>query len=140
MPAATTAPDTVLTNNFSGRPAYQSRPSRMMLSDTDCPRSGCMKINVSASAAAGSSGTSIWRSVACSIRRAASRCAPQMAKAILASSEGCMENPPKTNQPREPLATLPIPGTSTSTSRTMVNAKAGNASLRMILIGIRSAT
>jgi hypothetical protein len=62
-----------------------------------------------------------------------------MANAIFASSEGCIENPPNTNHPREPLATLPIPGTSTSTSSTTLIAKPGNASLRISDIGMRNA-
>ncbi len=90
--------------------------------------------------AAGTSGISISRNDACSIRRAASRCAPQIANAILASSEGCMENPAITNQPRDPLASLPIPGTSTSTSRNNVNAKENVAVLRITRTGTRSAT
>ena len=62
-----------------------------------------------------------------------------MANAILASSDGCMENPATTNQPREPLASLPIPGISTRISSTIVNAKPGNASRRIRLTGMRSA-
>src|SRR6478736_2510870 len=77
--------------------------------------------------AAGTSGINISRSDARSMRRAASRCAPQMANAIFASSEGCMENPANTNQPREPLASLPIPGMSTRTSMMMVIANPLNA-------------
>ena len=42
-----------------------------------------------------------------------------------------MENPATTNQPREPLASLPIPGMSTRTSSTMVTAKPGNARPRI---------
>ncbi|CKW38188.1 Uncharacterised protein [Mycobacterium tuberculosis] len=74
------------------------------------------------------------------MRRAASRCAPQMANAILASSEGCIEKPATTNQPREPLASLPIPGTSTSTSITMVIAKPEKAMRRMNRTDIRRQT
>ena len=62
-----------------------------------------------------------------------------MAKAILATSEGCMEKPPTTNHPRDPLASLPIPGTRTSTSRIMLKAKPENAMRRMTRTGIRSA-
>ena len=94
----------------------------MMPSETVCPRSGWATISASAITAAGTSGISISRSEARSMRRAASRCAPQMANAILASSEGCIEKPATTNQPREPLASLPIPGTSTRTSKMMVTA------------------
>ena len=43
-----------------------------------------------------------------------------MANAILANSDGCIEKPAMTNHLREPLARLPIPGTSTSTSKMMV--------------------
>ena len=82
----------------------------MMPSDTVCPRSGWATMSASAITAAGTSGMSISRSDARSIRRAASRCAPQIANAILASSDGCMESPATTNQPRDPLASLPIPG------------------------------
>ncbi len=89
--------------------------------------------------AAGTSGISISRNEARSIRRAASRCAPQIANAILVSSEGCIEKPAMTNHPRDPLASLPIPGTSTSTSMTMVIAKAENAMRRMNRTGTRSA-
>ena len=67
-------------------------------------------------------------------------CAPQMANAILASSDGCMDSPATTNQPRDPLATLPIPGISTRTSSTTVSAKPENARLRISCTGIRSAT
>ncbi len=111
----------------------------MMPSDTVCPRSGWATISASAITAAGTSGTSISRSDACSRRRAASRWAPQIANAIFASSEGCMENPAITNQPRDPLASLPIPGTSTRTSMTMVSANPLNAMLRISCTGIRSA-
>ena len=111
----------------------------MMPSDTVCPRSGWATISASAITAAGTSGMSISRSDACSMRRAASRCAPQIANAIFASSEGCMENPAITNQPREPLASLPIPGISTRTSMTMVSANPLNARLRISCTGIRSA-
>ena len=65
----------------------------MMPSDTVCPRSGCATMSASAITAAGTSGISISRSDARSMRRAASRCAPQIANAILASSEGCIEKP-----------------------------------------------
>ena len=82
----------------------------MMPSDTVCPRSGWATMSASAMTAAGTSGISISRSDARSMRRAASRCAPQIANAILASSEGCMERPATTNQPRDPLASVPIPG------------------------------
>ena len=91
-----------------------------MPSDTVCPRSGWATISASAMTAAGTSGTSSSRSEARSSRRAASRCAPQMANAILANSDGCIEKPAITNHLREPLARLPIPGTSTRTSRMMV--------------------
>ena len=111
----------------------------MMPSDTVWPRSGCSTMRNSASTAPGTSGNSISRSDARSMRRAASRCAPQMAKAILASSDGCIEKPATTNQPRDPLDSLPIPGMSTRTSMTMVSANAGNASRRMRLTGMRSA-
>ena len=50
-----------------------------------------------------------------------------------------MENPAITNQPREPLASLPIPGISTRTSMTMVSANPLNARLRISCTGIRSA-
>ena len=63
-----------------------------------------------------------------------------MANAIFASSEGCMENPATTNHPREPLASLPIPGISTRTSMTTVSANPLKARLRIICTGIRSAT
>ena len=109
-----------VTKTRSGSPAYHSRASRMMPNDTVCPRSGCATINASAITAAGTSGISISRSDARSRRRVASRCAPQMAKAILASSDGCIEKPAITNHLRDPLARLPIPGTSTSTSRMTV--------------------
>ena len=82
----------------------------MMPSETVCPRSGWATISASDTTAAGTSGISISRSEARSIRRAASRCAPQMANAILASSDGCMEKPATTNHLREPLARLPMPG------------------------------
>ena len=98
-----------------------------MPSDTVCPRSGCATMSARAITAAGTNGISISRSDARSIRRAASRCAPQIANAIFASSDGCMDNPATTNQPRDPLASLPIPGISTRTSSTMVIAKAVNA-------------
>ena len=142
---ASTAADTMTansddTNTRSGRPAYQSRPSRMMPSDTVCPRSGWATISASAMTAAGTSGISISRSDARSRRRAASRCAPQSRNAIFASSDGCIEKPAMTNQPREPLATLPIPGMSTRTSRTIETANPENARLRIICTGIRSAT
>ena len=91
-----------------------------MPSDTVCPRSGCATISASAMTAAGTSGISNSRSEARSSRRAASRCAPQMAKAILASSDGCMEKPAMTNHFRDPLARFPMPGTSTSTNRMTV--------------------
>ena len=97
-------------------------------------------MSASAITAAGTSGTNISRSDARSMRRAASRCAPQIASAILASSEGCMENPAKTNQPREPLATLPIPGISTRINNTMVMANPVKANLRITDTGVRSAT
>ncbi|CNJ01197.1 Uncharacterised protein [Mycobacterium tuberculosis] len=109
-----------LTNTRSGSPAYHSRPSRMMPSDTVWPRSGWATTSASATTAAGTRGISISRSEARSIRRAASRCAPQMANAILASSDGCIEKPATTNHLREPLARLPIPGIRTSTSKMMV--------------------
>ncbi|CAG6930068.1 hypothetical protein PICSAR104_04083 [Mycobacterium avium subsp. paratuberculosis] len=118
-PAMNTASSEVM-NTRSGRPAYHSRASRMMPSETVCPRSGCATISASAITAAGTSGINSSRRLARSRRRAASMCAPQMAKAILASSEGCMENPATTNHLRDPLARLPIPGTSTSTSRMTV--------------------
>ncbi len=111
----------------------------MMLIDTVWPRSGCATIRASAMTAAGTSGISISRNEARSMRRAASRCAPQIAKAILVSSEGCIEKPATTNQPREPLASLPIPGISTSTSMAMVAAKPVNAIRRMNRTGNRSA-
>ena len=111
----------------------------MMPSDTVCPRSGWATISASAITAAGTSGISISRSEARSMRRAASRCAPQIANAIFASSEGCIEKPATTNHPRDPLASLPIPGTSTSTSITIVTAKPENAMRRMNRTGIRSA-
>ncbi len=82
-----------LTNTFSGRPAYQSSASRMMPSDTVWPRSGWATMSASAITAAGSSGTSSSLSDARSMRRVASRCEPQMANAILVSSEGCMDRP-----------------------------------------------
>ena len=123
----------------SGRPAYHNRASKMMPSDTVCPRSGWATISASAMTAAGTNGISISRSEARSMRRAASRCAPQMAKAILVNSEGCMEKPATTNHPREPLASFPIPGMSTSTSKTMVSAKPEKAMRRMNRTGIRSA-
>ena len=66
------------------------------------------------------------------MRRAASRCAPQIANAIFASSDGCIDSPAMTNQPREPLASLPIPGINTRTSSTMLTAKPVNARLRMV--------
>ena len=75
--------------------------SRMMPSDTVWPRSGWATIRASATTAAGTSGISISRSEARSMRRAASRCAPQMANAILVSSEGCIEKPAITNHFRE---------------------------------------
>ena len=112
----------------------------MMPSDTVCPRSGWATMSASAMTAAGTSGISISRSDARSMRRAASRCAPQIRNAILASSDGCMEKPATTNQPREPLATLPIPGINTRTNRMTVTAKPVKARLRMIWTGIRSAT
>ena len=89
--------------------------------------------------AAGINGINISRRLARSIRRVASRCAPQITKAILVNSEGCMDRPPTTNQPRVPLATWPIPGMSTSTSMTIVTAKAGNAIRRMKRTGNRRA-
>ena len=110
-----------------------------MPSDTVCPRSGWATISASATTAAGTSGISISRSDARSIRRAASRCAPQMANAILASSEGCIEKPATTNHLREPLARLPIPGISTSTSKMMLIAKLAKAIRRRNRTGIRSA-
>ncbi len=54
------------------------------------------------------------------MRRDASKWAPQIANAILASSEGCIEKPATTNHLREPLARFPMPGTSTSTSKMIV--------------------
>ena len=50
-----------------------------------------------------------------------------------------MENPAITNQPREPLASLPIPGTSTRTSKTMVEREAGERQAAHQFTGIRSA-
>ena len=90
--------------------------------------------------AAGISGISISRSDARSMRRVASRCAPQITKAIFASSDGCMENPPKTNQPRVPLAIFPMPGMSTRTSKMIVVANAGKAMRRRKCTGSRKAT
>ena len=112
----------------------------MMPSETVWPRSGCATISASAITAAGTSGISISRSDARSIRRAASRWAPQMANAILVSSDGCMDNPAITNQPRVPLDSVPMPGTRTSTSSTIVVAKAGKASRRIRFTGTRIAT
>ena len=82
----------------------------MMPSDTVWPRSGWATISASAMTAAGTNGISISRSEARSMRRAASRWAPQMANAILVSSEGCIEKPAITNHPREPLAACRFPG------------------------------
>ncbi|CFA91904.1 Uncharacterised protein [Mycobacterium tuberculosis] len=140
MAAETTTAASELRKTRSGSPAYHSRPNKMMPIDTVCPRSGWATISASATTAAGTSGISISRSEARSMRRAASRCAPQMANAILASSEGCIEKPATTNQPREPLASLPIPGTSTSTSITMVIAKPEKAMRRMNRTDIRRQT
>ena len=112
----------------------------MMPSDTVWPRSGWATMRPSAITAAGINWISISRNVARSIRRAASRCAPQTANAILANSEGCMDSPPMTNHPRVPLATRPIPGISTRISNTTVTAKAANAVRRMKLTGSRSAS
>ncbi len=50
-----------------------------------------------------------------------------------------MDHPATTNQPRDPLATLPIPGISTRISSTMERAKPENARLRISCTGIRSA-
>ena len=111
----------------------------MMPSETVWPRSGWATISASAITAAGISGMSISRSEARSMRRAANRCDPQTTKAILVSSEGCMDSPPMTNQPRVPLAMRPIPGISTSTNITMVAENAKNAVLRRNRIGSRSA-
>ena len=129
-----------LTNTFKGRPANQSKASRMMTRDTVCPRSGWATMSASAMTAAGSSGISISRRLARSIRREASRWAPQTAKAILVSSEGCIDRPPTTNQPRVPLASCPIPGISTRTSRTIVVANPANATRRRKLTGRRKAS
>ncbi|SHQ47166.1 Uncharacterised protein [Mycobacteroides abscessus subsp. abscessus] len=93
MAAASTAATTELRKTFNGRPAYHSRANKMMLKETVCPRSGWMTISTSAISAAGTSGTSISRMLACSMRREASRCAPQIANATLVSSEGCMDRP-----------------------------------------------
>jgi hypothetical protein len=111
----------------------------MMLNDTVWPRSGCATISASATTAAGTNGISISRNEARSMRRAASKCAPQIANAILVSSEGCIERPAITNHPRDPLASLPIPGINTSTSITMVTAKPVNAIRRINRTGNRSA-
>ena len=62
-----------------------------------------------------------------------------MAKAILVSSEGCMEKPAMTNQPRVPLDRVPIPGTRTRATRIRLTTKAGRAMRRMNAIGTRSA-
>ena len=51
-----------------------------------------------------------------------------------------MDNPATTNQPRDPLASLPIPGINTRISITIVSAKAGKAKRRMRFTGMRSAT
>ena len=99
----------------------------MMPSETVWPRSGWATMRASAITAAGMSGMSISRNEARSMRRVASRCAPQIANAILVSSEGCMESPATTNQPRVPLDSCPMPGMSTSTSSTIVMANAENA-------------
>jgi len=112
----------------------------MIASDTVWPRSGWATIRPSAITAAGTSGISISRSDARSMRREASRCAPQIANAIFANSEGCIENPDTTNQPRDPWASLPIPGMSTSTSMTMVSAKPAKAVWRISRTGTRNAT
>ena len=45
-----------------------------------------------------------------------------------------------TNQPREPLDRVPMPGMSTSTKSTMVNANPANAVRRMNRTGTRRAT
>ena len=111
----------------------------MMPSDTVWPRSGCATISARAITAAGNSGISISRSEARSIRRDASRCEPHTANAILVSSEGCMDRPPTTNQPRVPLDSRPMPGISTRISSTIVTAKARKAVRRMKLTGRRSA-
>ena len=50
-----------------------------------------------------------------------------------------MENPATTNQPREPFAIFPIPGTKTRMSRTMLKANPVKASLRITCTFILSA-
>ncbi|SHX05240.1 Uncharacterised protein [Mycobacteroides abscessus subsp. abscessus] len=124
----------------SDSPAYQSRPSRTMLTDTVWPRSGSATIRPSASTAAGTSGNSSSFQPACCMRRVASRCEPQIAKAILVSSDGCMEKPATTNQPRAPLDRWPMPGISTSAISTRLTMNAGSAIRRMNAMGSRSAT
>lgn len=62
-----------------------------------------------------------------------------MANAILVSSDGCIDSPATTNQPREPLDSWPMPGISTSTSITIVTANAENAVLRRKLTRTRRA-
>ncbi len=52
-----------------------------------------------------------------------------------------MENPATTNQPRDPLATVPMPGgINTNTSSTIVTANPVNARLRITCTGTRIAT
>ena len=111
----------------------------MMPSKTVWPRSGSTMMSPSAITAAGISGTSISLRLARSIRRAARMWEPHTTKAILASSEGCMDSPATTNQPRVPLASCPMPGMSTNTSIATVVANAAKAMRRRNRTGSRSA-
>ncbi len=110
----------------------------MITIETVVPRSGWSTIRPVTSSAAGTSGTSISRSVEFSPRREASRCAPHTARVILAISAGCSEIPATTNQPVR-CETVPMPGMSTSTSSTTENANAGKAKRRIRRTGICSA-
>ena len=71
----------------------------MMPSETVWPRSGWATMRASAITAAGMSGMSISRNEARSMRRVASRCAPQIANAILVSPRAAWRvRPPRTSR------------------------------------------
>ena len=111
----------------------------MAMRISDVPRSPPRSTRASTSVDTGMRGTTRWR-ICESIRVFRVRTsAPQMMRANLAASAGCSRKPPRSIQFWLPCTLTPMPGTSTSTSSTIVMISAGIASRRQNTTGSREA-
>src|SRR5918998_479543 len=126
-------------NQRRGRPPAHSRPTSTRPRLTTPPKSGSRMSRSDRTANTGSSGTSSVLTVR-KRSRTARMCAPHSANTSLASSEGWKLVKPRSIQARDPLSSIPMPGTSTATSRTAATTSPTGAQRRTSPTGSRTAT